>query len=153
MWNLRIHSILIVFFLCFSIVSFAQTKDRIITGAEQIDQLLPQIKGKAIAVLVNNTSIIGRTHLVDSLLRSGVEIKKIFSPEHGFRGNAPDGAEINDSIDSSTKLPIVSLYGKNKKPTSAQLAHCLLDKTGTAAKLTSTPIASFTAGTGHSDGC
>src|SRR5882724_10310388 len=113
---MNIHTALILLSLCYNTLSNAQTKNKIVTGAEQIDQLLPLLEGKRIAVLVNNTSVIGRTHLVDSLLRLKIEIKKIFSPEHGFRGNAADGVEINDSIDSSTRLPIVSLYGKSKKP-------------------------------------
>lgn len=100
---------------------FAQAKNRIATGAQQIDQLLPLVKDKSVALLVNQTSVIGQTHLVDSLVKLKIKVKKIFSPEHGFRGNAPDGAEINDSIDASTKLPIISLYGKNKKPTEEQL--------------------------------
>lgn len=108
-------------FLLAAFFSIAQSKNKIITGAEQIDKLLLLTKEKRVAVLVNNTSVIGRTHLVDSLLRLKVDIKKIFSPEHGFRGNVADGVEINDSIDTSTKLPIISLYGKNKKPTAAQL--------------------------------
>jgi uncharacterized protein YbbC (DUF1343 family) len=119
---MNISTPLTVLILCSFTLSIAQTNDRIITGADQIDQVLPSIKGKRIAVLVNNTSITGKTHLVDSLLRLNTNIKKIFSPEHGFRGNAADGVEINDSIDSSTKLPVVSLYGKNKKPTTVQLA-------------------------------
>lgn len=102
--------------------SFAQSKTKIITGAEQMDQLLPIVQGKRIALLVNNTSVIGKTHLVDSLLVQKINIKKIFSPEHGFRGNAPDGAEINDSIDAATNLPVVSLYGKTRKATPEQLA-------------------------------
>jgi uncharacterized protein YbbC (DUF1343 family) len=116
-------SLLSLFISCclYSQNSFGQSK-KIITGAEQINELLPLLKDKRIAVLVNNTSVIGRTHMVDSLLASKANIKKIFSPEHGFRGNAPDGDEINDSIDISTNLPIVSLYGKNRKATPAQLA-------------------------------
>jgi len=101
---------------------FAQSKNKILTGAEQIDQLLPLLQGKRVALLVNNTSVIGKTHLVDSLVRQKVDVKKIFSPEHGFRGNAPDGAEINDSIDATTNLPVVSLYGKTRKATPEQLA-------------------------------
>jgi uncharacterized protein YbbC (DUF1343 family) len=101
---------------------FAQSKNRIITGAEQMDQLLPLLQGKRVAVLVNQTSVIGKTHLVDSLLSQKIDVKKIFSPEHGFRGNAPDGAEISDSIDASTHLPVVSLYGKARKATPEQLA-------------------------------
>ncbi len=107
--------------LC-SVNLVAQPKNKIITGAEQIDVLLPLIKEKKVALLVNNTSIINKTHLADSLISLKVDVKKIFSPEHGFRGNAPDGMEINDSIDSATKLPVVSLYGKNRKARPDQLA-------------------------------
>lgn len=101
----------------------AQTKNNIITGAEQTDELMSWVKDKRVALLVNNTSVIGKTHLADSLLRLKIDVKKIFSPEHGFRGNAPDGAEINDSIDAATKLPVVSLYsGKKRKATPEQLS-------------------------------
>jgi uncharacterized protein YbbC (DUF1343 family) len=100
---------------------FAQSKNKLLTGAEQMDQLLPLLQGKRVALLVNNTSVIGKTHLVDSLIGQKVNVKKIFSPEHGFRGNAPDGAEINDSIDASTNLPVISLYGKTRKATPEQL--------------------------------
>ena len=66
--------------------------------------------------------MIGKTHIVDSLQKRGVDIKKIFSPEHGFRGNADAGEEIDNTIDTKTKLPIVSLYGNNKKPSAEQLS-------------------------------
>ena len=69
----------------------------------------------------NQTSIIGETHLVDSLLALGVNVKKIFTPEHGFRGTADAGAKVNSGKDEKTGLPIVSLYGKNKKPTPEML--------------------------------
>jgi len=93
----------------------------IITGAEQTEQYLPYFKGKKIGMLVNPTSIIKKTSLVDSLLKRDVHIVKIFGPEHGFRGNASAGADVNDTIDSKTGIPVVSLYGKRNKPTKAQL--------------------------------
>lgn len=96
--------------------------EKIITGANQMDLYLPQLEGKNVALIVNQTSMIGDTHLVDTLLSRGVSIKKVFAPEHGFRGNADAGATIKNAIDTKTSLPIVSLYGKNKKPTSEQLA-------------------------------
>jgi len=99
-----------------------QNKSRIITGAEQLSSLLPAIKGKHIALVVNHTSFIGKTHLADSLKSLGINIIRIFGPEHGFRGNAADGELVNDSIDVKTGIPIVSLYGKNKKPTQKQLS-------------------------------
>ncbi len=74
-----------------------------------------------VAVVANQTSVVGGTHLVDTLLRKGVQVVRIFCPEHGFRGTAAAGAQVDNSIDSETGLPIVSLYGKHKKPTPAQL--------------------------------
>ena len=74
-----------------------------------------------VAVVANQTSIVGNTHLVDTLLRRGVNVVKIFCPEHGFRGTAAAGAHVDNSVDPKTGLPIISLYGKNKKPTPKQL--------------------------------
>src|SRR6185436_17033591 len=83
---------------------------------------LPYLKGKRVAILANRTSIIGKTHLVDSLKSLGINIVKVFGPEHGFRGNASAGAGVADEIDASTKIPIISLYGKKNKPTKEDLA-------------------------------
>jgi uncharacterized protein YbbC (DUF1343 family) len=87
----------------------------------QLDDYLPMLEGKRVGVVGNQTSIIGKTHLVDSLLSLGVDIRKIYTPEHGFRGKADAGAKVNSSKDEKTGLPIVSLYGKNKKPTPEML--------------------------------
>lgn len=83
---------------------------------------LPQLSGKRIALLVNQTSTIGDTHLVDSLQSMGLKLVKIFAPEHGFRGAADAGASIKDGVDQQSGLPIKSLYGKNKKPSAQDLA-------------------------------
>lgn len=91
------------------------------TGAEQTEKYLSLLKDKKIALVVNATSFIGNTHLVDSLLSSGVLVKKIFAPEHGFRGTADAGDNISNSTDAKTKLPIVSIYGNHKKPTAEDL--------------------------------
>lgn len=96
-------------------------KDHYVSAAMQLDDYLPMLEGKRIGVVGNQTSIIGETHLVDSLLSLGVDIRKIYTPEHGFRGKADAGAKVNSSKDEKTGLPIVSLYGKNKKPTSDML--------------------------------
>ena len=93
----------------------------IILGAEKTEIYLPLIKDKKIGVIGNQTSMITSTHLVDSLLSSGIEIVKVFSPEHGFRGKVDAGVKVEDRIDIKTGLPIISLYGKNKKPYSKQL--------------------------------
>src|SRR6218665_641280 len=88
------------------------TNSGIKTGAEQTELYLPLIKGKRVAILANQTSIIGKTHLVDSLQKLGVNIVKVFGPEHGFRGDASAGAKVADAIDERTGIPIISLYGK-----------------------------------------
>ena len=92
-----------------------------IAGASRLELYLPLLENKNIAVVANQTSIFNDTHLIDTLLSKNVNIKKIFTPEHGFRGTADEGALINNSIDEKTQLPIISLYGKNKKPNSEQL--------------------------------
>ncbi|MDZ7936046.1 MAG: DUF1343 domain-containing protein [Emticicia sp.] len=97
-------------------------KTQIITGADQISEYLPLLKGKRVAMLVNQTSIIGKKASVDSLLSLGVKIIKVFGPEHGFRGNASAGAKVNNEIDQKTGIPIISLYGKIKRPTKEHLA-------------------------------
>ena len=98
------------------------SKEAIRTGAEQTEQYLPYLKGKRVAILANPTTIIGKKHLVDSLQALGVNIVKIFGPEHGFRGNASNGARVADERDSATGIPILSLYGAKRKPTAADLA-------------------------------
>ncbi|MDO5970938.1 DUF1343 domain-containing protein [Flavivirga aquimarina] len=125
---------------------FSIKNDSIITvGANQIDAYLPLLKGKHVGIVANQTSVIftkkdsiflvdpetnetqfekefyRNTHLVDSLLSLKVDIKKVFSPEHGFRGRIDAGEFVKDGIDTKTNLPLISLYGKNKKPTKEQL--------------------------------
>ncbi|HNU89607.1 MAG TPA: DUF1343 domain-containing protein [Ferruginibacter sp.] len=92
------------------------------TGAEQTEKYLSYIKGKRVAILANQTSIIGGTHLVDSLKKLGVNIVKVFGPEHGFRGKASAGDKVSDEVDLTTGIPIISLYGSKNKPTRADLA-------------------------------
>ena len=106
------------------------------TGAEQLMAIIQQPgestadmvqdlrnpNGGGVAVVGNQTSIVGTTHLVDTLLACGIHVTKIFCPEHGFRGTAAAGAHIDNSTDPKTGLPIISLYGKNKKPTPEQMA-------------------------------
>ncbi|MEP6746348.1 MAG: DUF1343 domain-containing protein [Bacteroidota bacterium] len=97
-------------------------KDKIITGADQTEKYLPYLKGKRVAVLANPTTIIGKKHLVDSLQSVGINIVKVFGPEHGFRGNASAGAKVVDEKDSATGIPIISLYGPKSKPSKEDLA-------------------------------
>ena len=110
--------LLIIFFAFFYwITSFSQ----IITGAAQTERYFPLLQHKKVAVCLNQTAVINTTHLVDTLISANINIIKIFAPEHGFRGEAEAGAHIQSSTDAKTGVPIVSLYGKNKKPTPEQL--------------------------------
>ncbi len=100
-----------------------QNTDTIIrVGAEQISEYLPMLENKSVAMLVNHSSLVGSTHLVDTLLALGVNVKKIFAPEHGFRGKAERGQNFSNHIDEKTGLPIISLIGKNKRPTAENLS-------------------------------
>lgn len=91
-------------------------------GAERMSTYLEKLKGKRVGVVGNQSSVVGHVHLVDTLLASGIEVVKVFSPEHGFRGKADAGEKVKSDIDSETGLPIVSLYGSNRKPKADQLA-------------------------------
>lgn len=115
----RFYILLII--LCTALPMQAQS---LRTGAEQTEKLLPLLKGKRIALVVNQTSIVGpmQTHLLDTLLSLKMDVRKVFAPEHGFRGNADAGETVRNGRDVKSGLPILSLYGKNKKPTAAQLA-------------------------------
>ena len=111
--------------------------NQLITGAENTKEYLDLLKNKRIGVVTNHTGIIIKKHLtassqpidnkadtihlVDYLLQNKISVKRIFVPEHGFRGKADAGEKINDDIDTKTGLPIISLYGKNKKPNAEQL--------------------------------
>jgi uncharacterized protein YbbC (DUF1343 family) len=92
------------------------------TGAERTEEYVPYLKGKRVAILANPTSIIGKTHLVDSLKSLGINIVKVFGPEHGFRGNASAGVHVADEIDSKSGIPVISLYGKKNKPSKEDMA-------------------------------
>ena len=91
-------------------------------GAERMSAYLPLLKGKRVALLVNQTSRVGAVHLVDTLQQLGLSITKIFAPEHGFRGDADAGAHIGNSVDKKTGITIISLYGKKQKPSAEDLA-------------------------------
>lgn len=114
---------LAVLLCCFTLqLSARQNAQKLKTGAEQTKRYLHLLKDKRVAIMANQTTIIGKTHLVDSLQTLGINIVKVFGPEHGFRGNASAGAKVADEIDERTKIPIISLYGKKNKPTKADLA-------------------------------
>jgi uncharacterized protein YbbC (DUF1343 family) len=92
------------------------------TGASQTEKYLPLLKGKRVAILANQSSIIENQTTVDSLLKRGVNFVKIFGPEHGFRGNASAGVHVEDAVDEKTGIKEISLYGKHNAPTNAELA-------------------------------
>lgn len=110
------------FILFFFTLTLKAQNQPIKTGAEQTDLYLPLLKGKRVAIMANQTAIIGTTHLVDSLQSLGVQVVKVFGPEHGFRGNVSAGEKVSDETDPKTGIPIISLYGKKNKPSAEDMA-------------------------------
>src|SRR6476620_3000222 len=110
-----------------SIHSFAiakkkpQTSNQILPGAYQTKEYLPLLREKRVAIFGNHTSMVGNTHLVDTLKKLGVNIVKIFAPEHGFRGTADAGEKVDNTTDKNTGIQIVSLYGKKLRPSTKDL--------------------------------
>lgn len=98
-----------------------QSYTSIITGAQQTEVYLPKLKNKKVAIVTNASGIIGKRHLVDTLLKHKVKIVKIFGPEHGFRGTADAGEKVKSGKDALTNITVVSLYGSHKKPTKEDL--------------------------------
>lgn len=92
------------------------------TGAEQMERVVALLAGKRVGVVANPTAQVAGVHLVDTLLAHGVNLVRVFGPEHGFRGDAADGEWVDHGVDVRTGIPVVSLYGKNKKPTAQQMA-------------------------------
>ena len=120
---IHVRTLLLPYFVCFiAVLSLTNACGQVVVGAARTQEYVHLLKGKSVAMVVNHTSVVGKTHLVDSLLTLGVRIKTIFAPEHGFRGDASAGEKITNSLDPKTGVKIVSLYGKNLKPTAAQLA-------------------------------
>lgn len=118
-----VSSLLFIVCLTSSLHGIAQKKSKnILTGADQTEKYLPLLQGKRVAVLANPTTIIGNSHLVDSLKKLGIQIVKVFGPEHGFRGNASAGDHVADEVDKATGIPIISLYGGKSKPSAADMA-------------------------------
>ena len=126
--KLNIIKLKISFFLIlmtFSYLSFSQSNNKLIVGANRTELFLNHIEGLNVAVVANLSSKIKSEtksiHLIDSLLKLNIKIKKVFSPEHGFRGEADAGEKVEDGIDQKTGIPIISLHGTNKKPTKDQM--------------------------------
>lgn len=121
------YRILLIFSILFSIVSCNAQNEAplapipITTGAQQTTAYLPLLENKKVGIVANATSVVGNVHLVDTLLHLGINIVKVFAPEHGFRGDHGAGDKVSDTKDSKTGLPLISLYGANKKPTAEML--------------------------------
>ncbi len=120
--------IIILSLLIWTLIVFRQGDELVLieyseikSGADRIESYLPLLQNKNIAVVANQSSLVGNTHLIDTLLSYGINISRIFCPEHGFRGVADAGEKINDSIDLKTSIPIISLYGSHKKPMPSDL--------------------------------
>ncbi|MDB5154501.1 MAG: hypothetical protein JWR54_3252 [Mucilaginibacter sp.] len=114
---------LIILLLKLGLPAVACTQGPLLTGADRTELYVDYLKNKNVGMVINQTSVIGKNQVssADSLLKSGIRIKKIFGPEHGFRGNASNGAAVNDSVDPKTGIPAISLYGNHYKPTTADL--------------------------------
>jgi len=97
-------------------ISFPGEIHRAIPAAERIDVYVPMLRGKTVGIFANQTSMVGNTHLVDTLRRLGINIKVIFGPEHGFRGNADAGEKVGNYTDQKTGIPVISLYGSKRRP-------------------------------------
>ena len=110
------------FFLSAILLICGTSYGQVLTGAEQMDVYIPKLQGKRVAVFANATSVVGSANLVDTLVKKGIRIVKIFSPEHGFRGDADAGATVGNQQDPATGIPIVSLYGVKRKPDATDLA-------------------------------
>jgi len=102
-------------------VKEASAQTRIVPGAARLDQYISMLKGKKVGVFANQTSLVGSTHLVDTLQRLGISIKVIFGPEHGFRGTADAGERVGNYTDQKTGLPVVSLYGSKRRPSAEDM--------------------------------
>jgi uncharacterized protein YbbC (DUF1343 family) len=118
-WRMKRKLILFVFFLIIFSESYSQKK--IIPGADRMEVYVPLLEGKSVAVFANQTSMVHNTNLVDTLIKRGIKVVKIFGPEHGFRGKADAGEKVGNSIDKETGVEVISLYGKHNKPTPEDL--------------------------------
>ena len=108
------RSVFFVMFLMITCNLFAEKK--VIVGAERCSEYLPKLKDKVVGIVTNHTGMIGNTHIVDSLTALGINIKSVFAPEHGFRGNADAGENVSNYRDSKTGINVISIYGANKRP-------------------------------------
>lgn len=109
----------ITLFICW--LAVLQATAQVKNGADRLEELFPLLENKRISLVVNQTFLVQNVHLLDTLYNKGVHITQVFAPEHGFRGDADAGEFIKNGKDYRTQVPIISLYGKNKKPQPSQL--------------------------------
>ena len=116
----------VVFFVCLGFAGYSQKaqadKGKLQVGAERLEAYLPALKGKKIGIVLNHTATVGASNLLDTLLSLGIRVEKVFVPEHGLRGTADAGEKITDGKDPRTGVPVISLYGKKRKPSAEDVA-------------------------------
>jgi uncharacterized protein YbbC (DUF1343 family) len=110
------NKVIVFLFVTLFSITHSQAQESILPGAYQTTEYFPLLKNKRVGLFTNQTAVIGGTHLIDSLLKAGITIQKVFTPEHGLRGTADAGEKVSDGIDSKTGIKIVSLYGKKNAP-------------------------------------
>lgn len=124
--DFKIKTLVLICLIFLGVINpyYSQTQDEDFfkTGADRPELYLPLLKGKTIGIVTNQTGLMkDKTHVVDYLVKNGIKIKTIFAPEHGFRGDADAGEKVKNGVDVKTGIPIISLYGPNKKPKPEQL--------------------------------
>ncbi|MEL7146083.1 MAG: DUF1343 domain-containing protein [Bacteroidota bacterium] len=112
--------VILCFFSCCDVNS--QQEKALMTGSARLKEYMPLLTNKRVGLVVNQSSLVGNTHLVDTLISQSIKVVRIFAPEHGFRGEAADGITVEDGLDKATGVEVWSLYGKNKKPTDEQMS-------------------------------
>jgi len=112
---------IVLFILILLVSTQIQAQKNILPGAFQTAQYFPLLKNKRVGLFTNQTATMGAIHLIDTLLKEGIKIQKVFTPEHGLRGTADAGEKVSDEIDAKTGIKIVSLYGKKNAPDSTDL--------------------------------
>ncbi len=118
-----LFAVCMLFISCSSADSATQNESEpIVPGAWQTEVFFPMLAGKRLALVGNHSSLIGEVHLADSMLNAGFNLVKVFSPEHGFRGHAAAGEKVQSGVDTQTGLPVISLYGANRRPSPGDLA-------------------------------
>ncbi len=115
------RTISLLFLALFINAYSTKSRAEITVAAERPELYLPMLEGKKVGLVVNHTSMVNNVHLVDFLLSKEVQVKTVFAPEHGFRGDVSAGGKVEDGVDPKTGIPVLSLYGKTKKPTPEQL--------------------------------